>query len=111
MAAQRSSPVRAWLVYSALRLVFFGVPLALIWDFSGNLAVSAVFAAVIGLCLSLVLLDRQRGAVAVRVERLAARRRPSSDESVEDRVVGGPAAGAPADGAQSSEIAAARPKP
>lgn len=105
MPEQRVSPARSWAVYSVLRLGFFALPLLLIWGVSGNLPLATVFAAVIGLCLSLVLLDRQRGAVALRLERWAERRRPASDEAAEDLVQGG---GEPD---QSSEIAPARPKP
>lgn len=96
MAAPRT-PSRPWLAYSVLRLLFFGVPLAIVWGLSGNLVLSAVVGAVIGLCLSVVLLDRQRGAVALRLERWAERRRPTSDEAVEDEAVdGGQSASAPA---------------
>lgn len=101
MPADRTpSRRRPWVVYSVLRLVFFAVPLAVVWGLSGNLVLSAVVAAVIGLCLSLVLLDQQRGAVALRLERWAERRRPSSDEALEDRAVDA-----------QSESAPARPKP
>lgn len=98
MASPRTTP-RPWLAYSLLRLAFFAGPLLLIWGLSRNLVISAVFAAVIGLCLSVVLLDSQRGAVAVRLDRWAARRQPASDEAAEDRAVDG-------DGAQSASAPA-----
>lgn len=105
MAAAPASSARSWAVYTVLRLVFFAVPLLVIWGFSGDLTISAVLAAVIGLCLSVVLLDRQRGAVAVRLESWATRRRSRSDEAAEDLAADGEGPG------QSSEIAPARPKP
>lgn len=83
MAEPRSS-ARVWLAYSLLRLACFGIPLLIVWGFSRNLQVSAVLAAVIGLALSVVLLEPQRGALAVRLQRRADQRRPSSDEAIED---------------------------
>ena len=50
--------------YTALRLLLFVVPFLVIWAVSGNPTLSAVFAAVIGLSLSVILLDPQRRALA-----------------------------------------------
>ena len=111
MAAQRSSTRRAWVVYSLLRLLFFAAPLTVVWLVSGNVVLSAVVAAVIGLCLSVVLLDGQRGRVAVQVQSWAERRHPSSDEAVEDRAVDGAEDRAAADAGQTNASAAPRPRP
>ena len=101
MAEPRPS-ARPWLVYSLLRLACFGLPLLVVWGLSGNLLVSALIAAVIGLALSVVLLEPQRGALAVRLQWRAEQRRPGSDESIEDEAV---------EHGQGSASAAERPRP
>lgn len=101
MAESRSSG-GAWLTYSLLRLACFGIPLLVVWGLSRNLVLSAVIAAVIGLALSVVLLEPQRGAVAVRLQRRAEQRRPQSDEAVEDGAV---------ERRQGTTSAADRPRP
>lgn len=113
MAEQRSS-VRVLVVYSVARLLLFAVPFLVIWALSGNPVLSAVVAAVIGLALSVVLLDFQRRALARALGDRVDRRRPSSDEAAEDRAL---EAGiededeVPEEGATQNDSAAARPRP
>ncbi|MBW4041801.1 MAG: DUF4229 domain-containing protein [Acidobacteria bacterium] len=103
MSGQRNSFALAFVAYSALRLAVFVVPLAVIYALSGNTVLSAVLAAVIGFALSMILLARQRGSVAQRLQERSASRRPISDEAIEDDAV---------DGTQGqNESAAAKPKP
>lgn len=94
MNDRRPTLALAFVAYSALRLLLFVVPLLVVWGLSGNLAVAAVIAAVIGLALSMILLDRQRGVFAKGLGERAATRRRVTDETAEDEVVedGGPAA-------------------
>ena len=98
---RRRMPV--WLTYSLLRILFFVVPLVAVYLLGGNIVLAAVAAAVIGACLSVILLHRQRMELAGslearRVARQATRREPT-DEDVEDAAAG------------QSASAAARPKP
>lgn len=112
MADQRTPTAGAFVVYTGLRLLCFAVPFLVIWALSGNPSLSAVVAAVVGLCVSFVLLDRQRGAVAGILDERLGRRASTSDESIEDRALDGDAAsaGPESDDAQTAS-AAARPKP
>lgn len=103
MAGRRNSFALAFVAYSALRLAVFVVPLVIIYALSGNAVLSAVLAAVIGFALSMILLVRQRGSVAERLQERSAGRRRISDEAIEDDVVDG-AAG-------QNDSAAARPSP
>ena len=103
MAGQRPSFALAFVAYTALRLLLFLVPLGVIYALSGNALVSAVLAAIIGFALSWILLDRQRGAVALLLRNRAENRRVVSDETAEDEIadeVGG-----------QNDSAAASPRP
>jgi len=103
MAGPRPSFALAFVAYTALRLLLFLVPLGVIYALSGNALVSAVLAAIIGFALSWILLDRQRGAVALLLRNRAENRRVVSDETAEDDIadeVGG-----------QNDSAAASPRP
>ncbi len=103
MTGRRNSFALAFVAYSALRLAVFVVPLVVIYALSGNAVLSAVLAAVIGFALSMILLARQRGSVAERLQERSAGRRRISDEAIEDDVVES------AEG--QNESAAAKPSP
>jgi TctA family transporter len=108
MAGPRPSFALAFVAYSALRLLVFVVPLLVIYGLSRNPIVSAVLAAVIGLALSMILLDRQRGSVAKLLLQRAETRQVVSDEAAEDEVVDE----ARADRAEGqNDSAAANPRP
>jgi hypothetical protein len=103
MAGQRPSFALAFVAYTALRLLVFLVPLAVIYALSGNPLVSAVLAAIIGFALSMILLDRQRGSVALLLKHRADTRRVISDETAEDAV--------PDEVGDQNDSAAASPRP
>jgi uncharacterized protein (DUF58 family) len=110
----RPRRVPVWLTYSLLRLLLFAVPLVVVYALGGNIVIAAVAAAIIGVCLSVILLHRQRTEVAADLEaRLSARRTNRAritDEDVEDAVAGeGPEAGDAGEGQNAN--AAASPKP
>jgi uncharacterized protein (DUF58 family) len=84
MPGPRPSFALAFVAYTALRLLVFLVPLGVIYALSGNALVSAVLAAIIGFALSMILLDRQRGSVALMLRNRAESRRIVSDETAED---------------------------
>jgi hypothetical protein len=88
----RRRRVPVWLAYTVLRLLFFAVPLVVVYLVGGNIVIAALAAAVIGVCLSVILLHRQRAEVAAELEawragRMANRREPT-DEDAEDDVAG-----------------------
>ena len=56
--------VAPWLYYSVLRVLMFAVPLAILLSLGFWPWASAVIAALIGLCLSYLLLGRSRESVA-----------------------------------------------
>jgi ABC-type bacteriocin/lantibiotic exporter with double-glycine peptidase domain len=85
-AGPRPSLALSFVAYTALRLVFFVVPLLIIWALGGNLLVAALFAAVIGFALSMILLDRQRRRFAGGLQERAASRRRITDETAEDGI-------------------------
>ena len=96
--------VPVWLTYSALRLLFFVVPLVAVYLLGGNVIIAGVAGAVIGACLSVILLHGQRAELAASLEarRLArqAGRRQRTDEDVEDAAA-----------EDQNASAAARPRP
>jgi uncharacterized membrane protein len=91
----------AWLVFTVLRVLAFVVPLAVSYELGANLLLAAVIAAIVGFCISVIFLSRQRQAFSGELADL--RRRPSrptapdpgEDELVEDAVVDSRAANAP----------------
>jgi hypothetical protein len=101
----RRPRVPVWLTYSVLRLLLFAVPLVVVYLLGGNIVIAAASAAIIGVCLSVILLHRQRAAVAADLEaRLGSRRANRTvptDEDVEDAGTG----------AGQNANAAASPKP
>jgi hypothetical protein len=77
--------VRAWLIYSALRVLLFVAPFGILLLLGIDWLWAAVIAAVVGFCLSYVLLrgQRDRAALALAESRAAGPRR-RSDELAED---------------------------
>jgi len=77
--------MRDWLIYTALRVLAFAIPFGILYAIGLEWWISALVAAVIGFCVSYVLLRRQRDAVALRiVEARAASGAPRADEDAED---------------------------
>jgi hypothetical protein len=109
MAGQRNPVALAFVAYSLLRLALFVVPLLIIYALSRNAILSAVVAAVIGLVLSMILLDRQRGSVAKLLGQRAEARKVVSDEAYEDDVIDEAADEDPASGQNDSAAASAKP--
>lgn len=74
--------VRAWVVYSVLRVLAFAVPFAVLYLIGLDWWIAALGAAVIGFCLSYILLRPQRD----RVARQLAEARSRSDARGRDEV-------------------------
>ena len=105
---QKTRRLPRWLPYTVLRLLFFAVPLGVVYALGENITLAAVAAAIIGLCLSVIFLGPQRAAAAEVLEARTRRRLPHpTDEDLEDAE---DAAGGAA-GADQNASAAARPKP
>lgn len=98
--ALRLATVRAWILYSTLRVGVFLVLFALLYALTASLGlnpawlISAIAAAVLALCISYIFLRRLRERVALDVvaARAGAERvpsvKPGSDEDVEDAARG-----------------------
>lgn len=91
--------IPSWVTYTVLRLLMFIVPLVILLLLHVDAWIAVVAAALIGLCLSYVLLRRPREAVARDLYAVRHREKPvvSADDEAEDSAVdsaGGPA-GAP----------------
>lgn len=80
--------IPAWVTYTVLRLLLIAVPLVILLVLQVPWWLSAIIAAVIGLCLSYLLLGRSRDAVSTEI--YAARQRKATvpaDDEAEDSVV------------------------
>jgi uncharacterized membrane protein len=99
-AGDRKRRIPVWLTYTLLRLVFFAVPLVVVYLLGGNIVIAAAAAAIIGVCLSVIFLHRQRSEVAAGLEARLGTRRANrtgqTDEDVEDAAANGQNASAAA---------------
>lgn len=79
----------AWLPYTVLRLVSFIVPLAVLLALGVEGWISALVAAVIGLCVSYIFFARSRNAVAAQIHTARTREKPlvRADDAAEDAAV------------------------
>lgn len=89
-AAAKPSAGKVWL-FVLLRLLFFLVPLGVLWFLTGEPWFSAIAAALIGFALSLLLLQRQRDPLLQIVYQRTTGQAPpverGDDELYEDEVV------------------------
>ena len=77
--------MRDWLIYTVLRVLAFAVPFGILYALRLEWWVAALVAAVVGFCLSYVLLRSQRDRVALRIAEVrAGSPRPNDDEHAED---------------------------
>ena len=77
--------MRDWLLYTALRVLAFAIPFGILYAIGLEWWIAALIAAVVGFCVSYVLLRTQRDRVALRIaEARAGSRRPQADEDAED---------------------------
>ena len=77
------NPRTVWIVYSALRLLFFAVPFAVLYLLGIWPWLSAIFAALIGFSLSIIFLSRPRDAASESIYEWRNRDR-TPDSIVED---------------------------
>lgn len=79
----------AWLPYTLLRLVSFIVPLAVLLALGVEGWISALVAAIIGLCVSYIFFARTRNAVALQIHAARTRETPlvHADADAEDAAI------------------------
>ena len=79
----------AWLPYTLLRLVSFVVPLSVLLALGVEGWISAVVAAIIGVCVSYIFFARSRNAVAQQIHTARTREKPltRADDDAEDAAV------------------------
>ncbi|WP_336660350.1 DUF4229 domain-containing protein [Leucobacter sp. USHLN153] len=80
------NPRTAWIVYIVLRLLFFAVPFAILYLLGLQPWLAAVFAALIGVALSVIFLARSRSAASQSIYDWRNRER-TADDIVEDEAV------------------------
>lgn len=77
--------MRAWLLFTAARLLAFAVPFALLYALGVAWWIAALGAALIGFCVSYLFFARLRDRAALQLAQVRARGpQPSSDEQAED---------------------------
>lgn len=101
-----SNPRTAWIVYIVLRLLFFAVPFAVLYAIGLTPWVAAVFAALIGVALSVIFLARSRSTASESIYEWRNRDR-TADDIVEDEAVD---AGASNGGASAADAPSTAPE-
>ncbi len=81
--------IPSWVTYTVLRLLLFVVPLVVLLLLHVDAWIAVVAAALVGLCLSYILLRRPREAVARDLYEVRHRDKPSvsADDEAEDSAV------------------------
>lgn len=80
------NPRTAWIVYTVLRLLFFAIPFALLYVLGIWPWLAAVFAALIGVSLSIIFLSKPRATASESIYDWRTRDR-TADDIVEDEAV------------------------
>lgn len=78
---------KAWTVYIVLRLLFFAVPFGLMYAAGMRVWLAAIFAALIGVALSVLLLSKQRAVASESIYDWRNRDHGKADALVEDDAV------------------------
>lgn len=81
-----NNPRTAWIVYIVLRLLFFAVPFAVLYAIGLQPWLAALFAALIGVALSVIFLARSRSTASESIYEWRNRDR-TADDIVEDEAV------------------------
>jgi ABC-type nickel/cobalt efflux system permease component RcnA len=81
--------IPSWVTYSVLRLILFAVPLAILLILRIDWWIAVIAAALIGLCLSYILLRKPRDAVARDLYAVRHRNTPATtaDDDSEDAAI------------------------
>lgn len=105
-----NNPRTAWIVYTVLRLLFFAVPFAVLYVLGIWPWLAAVFAALIGVSLSIIFLSNPRNTASASIYDWRNRER-TPDSIVEDEAVEAVEAGEANDAAHAGETAPADAEP
>ncbi|MCW2288979.1 uncharacterized protein DUF4229 [Leucobacter luti] len=105
-----NNPRTAWIVYTVLRLLFFAVPFAVLFVLGIWPWLAAIFAALIGVSLSIIFLSRPRDTASESIYDWRNRER-TPDSIVEDEAVEAGAALQSTEPDTSAETSAAHPDP
>jgi uncharacterized membrane protein len=77
--------MRAWVLFSAVRVLAFAVPFGILFALGLEWWIAALVAAVVGFCVSYIFLRPLRDRVALQLaEARAAAPKPTRDEEAED---------------------------
>lgn len=76
--------VRAWVLYSIVRVLVFAVPFGILFAIGLDWWIAALVAAAIGFCLSYIFLRDLRAGVTTRLASRGTRLTPRADEEAED---------------------------
>lgn len=77
--------MRAWLLFSAVRVLVFAIPFAILFALGVDWWIAALIAAVVGFCVSYIFLRGLRDRVALQLaESRSAAPKSSADEEAED---------------------------
>lgn len=77
--------MRAWLLFTALRVLVFAVPFGILYALEFEWWIAALLAAAIGFCVSYILLRPLRDRIALQLAEARARSgRSGTDEDAED---------------------------
>jgi D-alanyl-lipoteichoic acid acyltransferase DltB (MBOAT superfamily) len=79
--------LRPWIVYSALRIVVFGIALAILLLLHVNWIVAAVVATVVGVCISYIFFRGLRNDVALDIVARRSLKIKDSDNDLENEVL------------------------
>ncbi len=110
-APGRLAPVNtrtAWLVYSALRIVFFAVPFLVLYFIGWHWLLAAVVATLVAVSLSVIFLSKQREVASTSIYDWRRRDRTADDVVVDEAV---DTAAAPFEGERAAESAGAAEDP
>lgn len=97
-----NSPRSAWLIYTVLRLLFFAVPFAVLYWLGIWPWLSAIFAALIGVSLSIILLSKPRAVASESIYDWRTRERTADDIVEDDAVEAAESDSMRADGSEST---------
>jgi hypothetical protein len=78
---------RQWVIYSAIRVGLFAVPLALLLWLQVNFYIAAIGAAVIGFCISYLFFRGQRDEVAKSIVRIRSSKEHDADSDLENEAL------------------------
>jgi uncharacterized MnhB-related membrane protein len=87
VAVKSVKSLRPWIVYTAIRVVLFGIALTILLLLSVNPIIAAVAAAVVGLCISYIFFRGKRDDVALDIVARRSVKTKDPDNDLENEVL------------------------